>query len=90
MGIYDYVIIILQGRELLLQDQFPSDLVGELWLCAGEIDVAGCNEKARDLCGQDGLLERCVSHHYIIHLTFQMPFVNTQASAGRPLGVEVD
>ena len=88
--VYDHVVIILQGGDLLLQYQLPGDLVGQLWLRTGEVDVAGSDEEVGDLCGQDGILEGRIPHHHIVHLALQMPFVYAQAGAGCPLGVEVD
>lgn len=88
--VYDHVVIILQGGNLLLQDQLPGDLVGQLRLRSGEVDVAWSDEEAGDLCGQDGILEGCIPHHHVVHLALKMPFVYAQASAGCPLGIEVD
>ena len=88
--VYDHVVVILQGGDLLLQNQLPGDLVGQLRLCPGEVDVAGGYEEAGDLRGQDGILEGGIPHHHVVHLALQVPFVYAQAGAGRPLGIEVD
>lgn len=88
--VYDHVVIILQGGNLLLQNQLPGDLVGQLRLRSGEVDVAGGDEEAGDLRGQDCILEGRISHHHIVHLALQVPFVYAQAGAGCPLGIEVD
>ena len=89
-SVYDHVVVILQGGNLLLQYQLPGDLVGQFRLRTGEVDVAGSDEEAGDLRGQDGILEGRIPDHHIIHLTLQVPFVYAQAGAGRTLGVEVD